>query len=163
MLTRITDYREVLVSYSREVLPLVDWRTTRQHNVDVLSDTADYYRFFDATVHAEFLSKCVEETVTWDLPREVAYLEGYDEFSRRAQEETADMPERTIASLVRLLRRNDGRLLGKARTREFARLSAHKVARVEESCTGVAFPRWRLIRACSPRWAARSLGSATGG
>ena len=132
MLRRITDYREVLANYSREVLPLVDWRTTRGHNVEVLNDTADHYRFFDATAHAEFLYKCVEETVTRDLPREVAYLEGYDEFSRRVQEETADMPEKTVNLLAQFLRQNDGKLSKRARTREFARLSEDEVERVEE-------------------------------
>lgn len=132
MLRRIADYREVLTSYSREVLPLVDWRPTRRHNVEVLNDTGDYYRFFDATAHAEFLYKCVEETVTRDLPEEVAYLEGYDEFSRRVQEETADMPERTIALLVRFLRRNDGRLPGEARRGGLSCLSVEEVERVEE-------------------------------
>ena len=132
MLRRITDYREILTSYSREVLPLVDWRPTRQHNVEVLSETGDYYRFFDATAHAEFLYKCVEETVTRDLPQEVAYLEGYAEFSRRVQEETADMPESTIALLVRFLRRSGGALPSEARRREFRCLSADEVERVEK-------------------------------
>lgn len=139
MLRRITDYREVLTSYSREVLPLVDWRATRRHNVEVLNDTGDFYRFLDATAHAEFLYRCVEETVTRDLPREVAYLEGYDEFSRRVQEETADMPERTIALLVQLLRRNDGGLPSEARRGEFRCLSAEEVQRVEEQY-GRCFP-----------------------
>ncbi len=132
MLRRITDYREVLTSYSREVLPLVDWRPTRRHNIEVLNDTGDYYRFFDATAHAEFLYKCVEETVTRDLPQEVAYLEGYDEFSRRVQEETADMPEKTINLLAQFLRQNNGRLSRRARTREFKRLSLDEVERVED-------------------------------
>ena len=132
MLRRIAEYNDVLSSYSREVLPLVGWRTTRRHNVEVLNDTSDYYRFFDATAHAEFLYKCVEETVTRDLPQEVAYLEGYDEFSRRVQEETADMPERSITLLLRFLQRNQGRLPGRARAREFRRLSLDEVERVED-------------------------------
>ena len=132
MLRRITDYRKVLTSYSREVLPLVNWRTTRRRNIEVLNDTGDYYRFFDATAHAEFLYKCVEETVTRDLPEEVAYLEGYDEFSRRVQEETADMPEKTINLLAQFLRQNNGRLSKRARSREFRRLSPDEVERVEE-------------------------------
>ena len=49
------------------------------------------------------------------------------------------MPERTIALLMRFLRRNDGRLPGRARTREFARLSEDEVARVEE-LYGRCFP-----------------------
>ena len=132
MLRRITDYRKVLTSYSREVLSLVNWRTTRRRNIEVLNDTGDYYRFFDATAHAEFLYKCVEETVTRDLPEEVAYLEGYDEFSRRVQEETADMPEKTINLLAQFLRQNNGRLSKRARSREFRRLSPDEVERVEE-------------------------------
>ena len=63
----------------------MEWRAAEQHNVEVLNDTGDYYRFFDATAHAEFLYKRVEKTVTRDLLCEVADLEGYDEFSRRVQ------------------------------------------------------------------------------
>lgn len=132
MLRRITDYREILTSYSREVLPLVEWRATERHNVEVLNDTGDYYRFFDATAHAEFLYKCVEETVTRDLPQEVAYLEGYDEFSRRVQDEVADMPERTINLLAQFLRQNNGTLSRRARNREFQGLSADELERVED-------------------------------
>ena len=132
MLRRITDYRTVLTSYSREALPFVDWRATRRHNVEVLNDTGDYYRFFDATAHAEFLYKCVEETVTRDLPQEVAYLEGYAEFARRVQEEIADMPEKTINLLAHFLRQNDGRLSRRERTHECERLSTDEVERVED-------------------------------
>ena len=135
MLRRIADYNEVLSGYSQQVLPLVQWRVTRRLNVEVLNDTGDYYRFFDATAHAEFLYGCVEETVTRDLPQEVAYLEGYDEFSRCVRDETADMPERTVTLLAQFLRQNNGTLSRRARTREFARLSPDEVERVEELYT----------------------------
>lgn len=58
-----------------------------------------------ATRHAEFLYRCVEQTVTRDLSLEVAYLEGYDEFPRLVQEEVADMPNATIGLLIRFSRR----------------------------------------------------------
>ena len=139
MLRRIAAYNDVLFSYSQEVLPLVEWRATERHNVEVLNDTSDYYRFLDATAHAEFLYKCVEETVTRDLPQEVAYLEGYDEFSRRVQDEIADMPEGTITLMAQFLRQNNGRLSRRARAREFVRLSPEEVERVEE-LYGRCFP-----------------------
>ena len=131
MLRRISEYREVLESYSSSVLPLIEWRVTRRHNVEVLNETGDFYRFFDATAHAEFLYSCVEETVTRDLPGEVEYLERYDEFSRRVQEEIADMPGRTIDLLSRFLRQNRGTLSKRARDREFGRLTADEVERIE--------------------------------
>lgn len=38
---------------------------------------ADYYRFFDATPHAEFLYECVRKTIEKDLPREAEFLGRY--------------------------------------------------------------------------------------
>jgi hypothetical protein len=90
----------------------------------------DYYRFFDATAHAEFLYRCVEETVTHDLPHEVEYLQSFDEFSRRVQS-LADMPDATIDLLVRFLAQGKGRLSKRARTREFSELTDLEVDRVE--------------------------------
>ena len=94
MLRNITDYRKVLETYSRPLLPWIEWRPTPDGNVDVLNDTADFYRYFDATAHAEFLYRCVEETVEHDLPFEVAYLEAYDRFAEGVQR-LVDMPQRT--------------------------------------------------------------------
>jgi len=132
MLRHIGEYRSGLAGYSRALLPLIEWRPTPDGNVEVLNETADHYRFFDATPHAEFLYRCVEETVTHDLPAEVAWLEGYDEFSRRAQEVVADMPARTIELLVGFLEQNDGRLSKRAREREFEALDPDEVRGVEE-------------------------------
>ena len=40
-----------------------DWPApTDTNNVRVLNDTADFYCFFDATPHAEFLYACVRQT-----------------------------------------------------------------------------------------------------
>jgi hypothetical protein len=62
----------------------------------------------------------------------VEYLEGYDEFSKRVQDEIADMPERMINLLSRFLGRNGGLLSERARTREFEQLSAEEVQHIEE-------------------------------
>ena len=67
ILERIDDYRRVLESYSTRLLPLVDWEPTKQGNVSVLNDTGDFYRYFDATSHVEFLYECVEKTIDVDF------------------------------------------------------------------------------------------------
>jgi Fic/DOC family len=72
ILRHITEYREVLGSYSKPLLSYIDWRPPDRGNVDVRNDTADCYRYFDATLHAEFLYRRVEETVLHDLPEGVA-------------------------------------------------------------------------------------------
>jgi hypothetical protein len=130
ILERINDYRSVLESYSTRLLPHVRWEPTDRGNVRVLNDTGDFYRFFDATPHAEFLYECVQRTIETDLPAEAAFLRRYDAF-RSDVEALFDMPERTIDLLFRFLHQNGGRLSQRAREREFAQLSDDEAARIE--------------------------------
>ena len=58
ILERIDEYREVLESYSLPRLDLIEWKQTPDNNIDVLNDTIDLYRYFDATKQAEFLYSC---------------------------------------------------------------------------------------------------------
>ena len=123
-------YRRVLESYSRPLMECVDWRPTPQGNVDVLNDTADLYRYFDATAHAEFLYACVEQTVDVDWPAELAFLESYDRFASGVKA-IVEMPDRTVDLLHRFLRQNAGTLSARAREHEFAMLTAEEVSRIE--------------------------------
>ncbi|MGX7874023.1 hypothetical protein ACVDG5_015850 [Mesorhizobium sp. ORM6] len=97
----------------------------------MLNDTAAYYRFFDATAHAEFLYACVERTIEEDLPTEVAFLEAFDRFSLGVQE-IVDMPADRIELLQKFLQQNDGSLSQRARTREFAALTPDETAQIEQ-------------------------------
>lgn len=130
ILDRIEDYRAVLESYSARMLPAVRWEPTEKGNVQVLEENADFYRFFDATPHAEFLFSCVARTIAEDLPREVAFLRRYDAF-RDQVNGLVDMPDTRIDLLFRFLQQNGGRLSKRARTGEFAALTPAEVAAVE--------------------------------
>lgn len=127
---RIDEYKRVLESYSQPLLEFIDWRSTPDHNVEVLNETADYYRYFDATAHAEFLYACVQQTVERDLPDEVAYLEAYDQFSG-AVLNVVDMPNSMVDLLHRFLKQNGGTLSQRARTKEFAPLTPDEVETIE--------------------------------
>ncbi len=148
MLREISSYKQVLESYSRVLLPCIDWRPTAHGNVEVLNDTADWYRYFDATAHAEFLYHCVRTTIASDLPYEVAYLKAYDAFAT-ALSEIIEMPERTVSLLHRSLYQNNGRLSNRARTSEFSRLTDVEISEIEaryaESVAGLpAVPGYGL-------------------
>jgi len=132
ILDRIDDYRRTLQSYSARLLPLIKWESTDKGNVHVLNETADYYRFFDATPHAEFLYECVAQTIDTDLPAEAKFLRSYDTF-KRGVTEIVDMPDGTLDLLFRFLRQNKGVLSERAREKEFARLTDDEVTRVEAS------------------------------
>jgi len=131
ILRQIAAYRRVLESYSRQLLNLIDWHPTLEGNVEVLNQTIDYYRYFDATLHAEFLYDCVAETVERDLPAEVKYLEGYDGFISRVQT-LFDMPRRKLDLLWRFLQQTHGKLSKRAREREFSQLTDDEAEKIEE-------------------------------
>jgi hypothetical protein len=130
ILRNIDGYRGVLESYSRPLLEHIDWRAAPNGNVEVLNETADYYRYFDATAHTEFLYRCVEQTIEHDLPEEVAYLQAYDRFAHGIQE-IADMPAEKVELLHRFLRQEDGRLSKRVRENEFAALTDQEADHIE--------------------------------
>ncbi|KRQ94124.1 hypothetical protein [Bradyrhizobium valentinum] len=57
--------------------------------------TADFYRFFDARPHAEFLRQCAKKTIEQDIPKEIQFLESSDTF-RTGAESMIEMPERPL-------------------------------------------------------------------
>ena len=130
ILDRMDGYRAALEDYSRRLLPAVDWEPTGDGNVRVLNDTADFYRFFDATPQTEFLYGCVQRTVEQDLPEEAAFLKRYDAF-RSSLDIMFDMPDRLADLLFRFLQQNGGRLSRRGREEEFAALTEEEVERVE--------------------------------
>ncbi|MFN2268091.1 MAG: Fic family protein [Desulfonatronovibrio sp.] len=130
ILDRIEEYRNVLEDYSERLLPAIDWEPTESGNVRVLNDTSDFYRFFDATPHVEFLYACVLQTIEKDLPQETAFLQKHDQFCIRI-ESMIDMPKQTLNMLFRFLRQNQGALSKRAKNREFSTLTKKETMRIE--------------------------------
>ena len=95
-----------------------------------MNETADFYRYFDATPHAEFLFECVARAIDVDLPAETAFLMSYDRFKAQVKR-MVDMPDRVLDLLYRFLRQNAGKLSKRAREREFAALTDDEAARIE--------------------------------
>jgi Fic family protein len=127
---RIDDYRRVLERYSAPLLNLIQWRPTASGNVEILNDTADYYRYFDATAHVEFLYACVEQTIERDMPEEIRFLEAFDRFSERIQQ-IVDMPAAQVELLRGFLAQNEGRLSQRGRKKEFAALTDEEIIQAE--------------------------------
>ncbi len=130
ILERIDDYRRVLESYSERLLPLIRWQPTEKMNVHVVNETGDFYRYFDATPHTEFLFECVARTIEHDLPDEAAFLERYDTFKTRV-EALVEMPASTVDLLFSFLKQNEGMLSKRSREKEFSALSDEETATFE--------------------------------
>ncbi|MFH2096294.1 MAG: cell filamentation protein Fic, partial [Bacteroidota bacterium] len=124
--------KAVLELYSLPLLDFIQWKETGDHNVEVINDTIDFYRYFDATKQAEFLYDCVNETIQDIIPKEVEYLTQYDTF-KKIMEDEYEMPDKLIALLVRFLEQSNGTLSKRAREKEFESLTDNEVHSIEKT------------------------------
>ena len=81
----------------------------------VENDTADLYRYFDATAQAEYLYDRVVDTVRQDLKEELGFVAVFD-LALSGVRNIVDMPDRRASLFVRLCLQNGGRLAGGRRT-----------------------------------------------
>lgn len=131
ILERLEEYRKILEHYSLPRIDLIEWRPTEDNNVEVLNDTIDLYRYFDATRQVEFLYSCVQQTIDQTIPEEVAYLEKFD-LMKDYLDNHFEIPDKTVALLIRFLEQGNGKLSERARAGEFNALTGEEVEAIEK-------------------------------
>jgi Fic family protein len=130
ILTNIKDYAKSLESYSHPILNFIDWKPSENNNVEILNDTIDYYRYFDATAQAEFLFYCANDTLVNVIPNEVEYLKKYDAF-KQFLDNRYEMPDNMISLIVGFLEQGNGTLSVRSRKKEFSALTQKEVEEIE--------------------------------
>jgi len=130
MLKRTQEYQRVLRAYSSSILPFIKWTVTPDYNIHVLNETADYYRYFDATEYTLFLYRCVQDTIEHDLSQEASHIIAYDRF-RAGLQRLGEMPDRSVQLLYQFLRQHNGVLSKRAKEKEFKELSVQMIEEIE--------------------------------
>lgn len=128
----ILKYKNVLVKYSSPILDFVEWKTTDNHNVEVLNDTIDYYRYFDATHLAEYLYECIQDTIKTIIPEEIDLLRKYDAFKEVIEEEIG-LADNNIDLLSKFLRQNNGTLSNTKKSKFYEELSDDDMELIEST------------------------------
>jgi len=128
-------YDQVLEGFSASIMPFIQYDLDLEHGMTVKNDTARLYRYFDATAQAEYLYRCIEETIHRDLRDEIGFLAVFDA-ALRATLNIVDMPNRRAALLVRLILQNKGKL-SKGKRTSFAEITDQEVDRIETAVWGV--------------------------
>lgn len=131
ILDHINDYRKALEAYSHPLLDFIEWEETKDHNVNVLNETIDYYRYYDSTAQAEFLYECVFDTIENIIPLEISYLSQYANFKEVIDDEF-EMSDRLVALLVKFLSQNNGTFSKRAKEKEFSKLSEEETKSIEK-------------------------------
>jgi len=122
-------YDQALETFSKPLAQFVDWRWTLEQEIVVNNDTADLYRYFDATVFAEYLYARVADTVRRDLKEELGFVAVFDR-ALAGVREIVDMPDRRATLFVRLCMQNGGHLAAGKRA-QFSELTDAEIAQLE--------------------------------
>ena len=132
MLRERADYNRVLESYSKRILPFIEFTLDTQGIMTVENETSYLYRYWDATRFAEYLYGCVAETIRRDLREELGFLTVFDQALTEVMN-IVDMPDRRASLLVRLIPQNRGTLSKIKREREFPELTDDEVTSIEKA------------------------------
>jgi hypothetical protein len=120
-----------LESYSHPRLDLIEWRPAADNNVEILNETIDLYRYFDATRQVEFLYSCVKQTIDQTIAQEVAYLERYD-LMKEYLDNRFEMPDKMVALLIRFLEQGNGLFSKRVKTKELRELTKEEFREIED-------------------------------
>ena len=124
-------YDAALEAYSKPTFDFIKWHFNENRDLIVENDTADLYRYFDATHLAEYLYGRVVDTVENDLKEELGFMAAYDQ-AMEAVSRIVDMPDKRASLLVQFCMQNGGRLSANKR-RQFEELTDDEVARIEDA------------------------------
>lgn len=122
-------YDQALETFSQPLFDHTEWRFTGDQEIVVLNETANLYRYFDATPLAEYLYERVADTIRVDLREELDFVETYDR-ALAGVRAVVDMPDRRASLFARLCLQNNGRL-SRSKRAQFGELSDEEVTRME--------------------------------
>ena len=131
ILRKMSLYDRSLESFSRKLMPLIEYKFDKERRITVLNRTVDYYRHIDCTTMAEALFEFITDTIEKDLPEEISFLKSYDE-ARKRMSNVLDMPNRQADLFIRLCVQN-GLKLSKVKRKlpDFAILTDEEIAGLE--------------------------------
>jgi hypothetical protein len=122
-------YHAVLTAFSRPVTALWNYRRGDADPAILRAAGGRSYRFFDADREVAFLHETIRRAVDDEIPRELAWLQGYDvAFSALNRE--FDLPQKDLSALIRMIHSNKG-TLSLHRRKQYSGLPDHVLDRIE--------------------------------
>jgi len=131
ILDEIEKYHDILVAYTTPLMSMIEWRETPNGNVQILNDTIDLYRFFNATKSCEFIYEAVKKVIKETLPSELNYLNAFDKASLAINDIVA-MPNNMVKMLITFMVQNKGKLSKRKREKYFELLRDDEIGLIEE-------------------------------
>ncbi len=140
MLNRAREYDACLESFSKPIMPLIDFVTHDDASIEVLNETVNLYRYFDATRMAEYLYGCIEATIEDELKAELDTVSAFAK-ARKALDATFDLPEKQKNLFLKLCWQGKGRISKTKRKAHFSMFNDDELDAMQELVASY-FRRW---------------------
>jgi len=131
MLADLRGYDTCLERFSTQLMPLVEYNLDDDGVLIVENETADYYRFFDATAMVEYLFSVIEKTIEEDFVDELNFIVAYSK-AKVAIQLVVDMPDKMIDLFIKVCLDNKGKMSNTKRSRLFEKLSDDEIEQLEK-------------------------------
>src|SRR5262249_16827284 len=128
-------YDRALENFSSPIQPFVQYAMNGEEQMVVSNETADLYRYFDATTQTENMFHCIQDAIRRDLRAELDFLK-FRDAAVKTVIEIVDMPNQRAALLVRVIHQNNGKLLEEKR-QQFAELTDEEIGKIVSAIQGV--------------------------
>lgn len=132
ILQNIRSYDAILEIFSKPLMSLITKYNLNNNGIlTVDEETKHFYQYIDFTNFAEYLFKCIEETINVHFAKELEFLVNYDK-TKRAIQEIVDMPDRLIDLFIKMLIQNNGKLGKNKREKFFNMLTDEEISDLTE-------------------------------
>jgi len=132
ILANIYDYEKILELVSKLIERKAKYELNDSGKLKVINplEIEKLYRFPDLTSHTIFLVRVIQTTVKEDIPKELLFLQCYDELKVKIQR-IVDMPDNRIDRIIIFLHQNSGKLANRKR-KSYPELSDAEVRQMEK-------------------------------
>ena len=129
LLKKTATYDRMLETFSRRLMPRLEYDVSADGEVAVRGEGVDFYRYIDFTPIVEDFQRLIVETIRTEWRYELDYLADYDRM-RREMREVVDLPEKKANLFILFAKNNGGHLLA-AKRPFFAELSDDEISQLE--------------------------------
>lgn len=131
MLAELKNYNNCFEEYSKKMMPLIQYNLKKDGVLVVENETADYYRYYDATKVVEYLFSVIEKTIQEDFINELDFIIAYSNTKSEIQD-VIDLPDKLMDLFVKICLDNHYKMSKSKRSRFFSKLTDDEVIQLEK-------------------------------
>lgn len=124
-------YDDSLEDFSKPLLSFIDYDLNEEGEMNVLNDTALFYRSIEMTKQVETIYAFILKTIEEELVEKLKFISFYDSATKAIQK-IVDMPNRQIDLFIRFTLQNAGKLSENKRKKYFDFLTHEEIFAMEE-------------------------------